>query len=68
MSSDIQNISQMLTFADRGAIDAFHAGAISAGGTDNGAPGVRAQYHPNYYAAFAKDPAGNNIEVVSHTA
>lgn len=53
--------------ADRHTIDAFHASALNAGGTDNGAPGIRAQYHPNYYAAFAKDPAGNNIEVVSHT-
>lgn len=58
----------MLILLDRGAIDAFHAKAIGAGGADNGAPGVREQYHPNYYAAFVKDPAGNNVEVVSHTA
>ncbi|MDB4981847.1 MAG: glyoxalase [Myxococcales bacterium] len=50
----------------RGAIDAFHAAALGAGGVDNGAPGVRADYHPNYYAAFVRDPEGNNIEIVCH--
>ena len=57
----------MLTLSDRGAIDVFHTQAIGAGRADNGAPGVREQYHPTYYAAFVKDPAGNNVEVVSHT-
>jgi catechol 2,3-dioxygenase-like lactoylglutathione lyase family enzyme len=52
--------------ADRARIDAFHAAALAAGGTDNGAPGLRADYHPNYYAAFIIDPEGNNIEVVCH--
>ena len=50
----------------RDAIDAFHAAALAAGGTDNGSPGLRADYHPHYYAAFVRDPEGNNIEVVSH--
>jgi catechol 2,3-dioxygenase-like lactoylglutathione lyase family enzyme len=53
--------------ADRAGVDAFHAAALSAGGTDNGAPGLR-DYHPNYYAAFVLDPDGNNIEAVCHTA
>lgn len=44
---------------------AFHKAALSAGGRDNGAPGERS-YHPGYYAAFALDPDGNNIEVVYH--
>jgi catechol 2,3-dioxygenase-like lactoylglutathione lyase family enzyme len=50
----------------REAIDAFHAAALAAGGSDNGPPGLRADYHPNYYAAFVRDPEGNNIEIVSH--
>jgi len=52
----------------RARVDAFHAAALAAGGTDNGAPGVRADYHPHYYAAFVRDPEGNNIEVVCHDA
>ena len=52
--------------ADRAAVDAFHAAALAAGGTDNGAPGVRPIYHPEYYGAYVLDPAGNNIEAVSH--
>jgi catechol 2,3-dioxygenase-like lactoylglutathione lyase family enzyme len=50
---------------DRDTVDRFHAAAIAAGGQDNGAPGER-PYHPGYYAAFARDPDGNNIEVVYH--
>ncbi len=48
-------------------VDAFHAAALKAGGTDNGAPGVREIYHPNYYGAFVLDPDGNNVEAVCHT-
>jgi len=51
---------------DRAAVDAFHRAAISAGGKDNGAPGLRPHYHPNYYAAFVLDPDGHNIEAVCH--
>ena len=51
---------------DRAAVDAFHEAALAAGGTDNGAPGVRAHLHENYYAAFVHDPDGNNIEAVCH--
>ncbi|MDY0979931.1 VOC family protein [Stenotrophomonas sp. CFBP8994] len=50
---------------DRATVDAFHKAALAAGGKDNGAPGER-PYHPGYYAAFAIDPDGNNIEVVYH--
>jgi catechol 2,3-dioxygenase-like lactoylglutathione lyase family enzyme len=49
---------------DRAIVDAFHQAALVAGGRDNGQPGVRAQYHPNYCAAFVFDPDGDNIEVV----
>jgi catechol 2,3-dioxygenase-like lactoylglutathione lyase family enzyme len=47
------------------AVDAFHAAALAGGGTSDGAPGYRAQYHENYYAAFIRDPDGNRIEAVS---
>jgi len=50
----------------RGAVDAFHRAALKAGGRDNGTPGVRTIYHPDYYSAFALDPDGNNIEAVCH--
>jgi catechol 2,3-dioxygenase-like lactoylglutathione lyase family enzyme len=50
------------TAKDRAAVDAFHAAALKAGGKDNGKPGVRADYSPNYYAAFAIDPDGYRIE------
>ena len=45
---------------------AFHAAALAAGYEDHGAPGERAVYHPGYYAAFALDPDGTNVEVVDH--
>jgi len=50
----------------RAHVDAFHAAALKAGGRDNGAPGLRPQYHPDYYGAFVLDPDGNNIEAVCH--
>lgn len=46
----------------RKSVDAFHAGALKAGGRDNGRPGVRADYDANYYAAFVVDPDGYRIE------
>ena len=52
---------------DRATVDAFYAAAMAAGGTDNGAPGVREHYHAHYYAAFVHDADGNNIEAVCHT-
>ena len=50
----------------RAEVDAFYRAAIAAGAKDNGAPGVRAHYHPNYYGAFVLDPEGHNIEAVCH--
>ncbi|RDE09619.1 VOC family protein [Pelagibacterium lacus] len=50
---------------DPAMVRAFHAAALAAGGSDNGAPGER-PYHPGYYAAFVLDPDGNNIEAVWH--
>lgn len=57
-----------LAFAStsRADVDAFHAAALAAGGRDNGAPGTRPEYHPDYYAAFVFDPDGHNIEAVCH--
>jgi catechol 2,3-dioxygenase-like lactoylglutathione lyase family enzyme len=52
--------------ATRSMVDAFHAAALEGGGRDNGAPGLRPQYHPDYYGAFALDPDGNNVEAVCH--
>lgn len=52
--------------ADRVAVDAFYKAAMAAGGRDNGAPGLRPEYHPDYYGAFVLDPDGNNIEAVCH--
>jgi catechol 2,3-dioxygenase-like lactoylglutathione lyase family enzyme len=51
---------------DRATVDAFYAAAMAAGAKDNGPPGVRAHYHPNYYGAFVLDPDGHNIEAVCH--
>lgn len=52
----------------RAQVAAFHAAALAAGGRDNGAPGLRPQYHGNYYAAFVLDPDGFNVEAVCHRA
>jgi catechol 2,3-dioxygenase-like lactoylglutathione lyase family enzyme len=51
---------------NRDEVEAFYAAAVAAGGEDNGPPGLRAHYHPNYYGAFVLDPDGNNIEAVCH--
>ena len=55
-----------LVASDRTLVDAFHAAGLDGGGRDNGAPGIRAQYHPEYYAAYLLDPDGNNVEAVHH--
>lgn len=52
--------------ATRAQVDAFYAAAMAAGARDNGKPGLRPHYHPNYYGAFVFDPDGNNIEAVCH--
>jgi catechol 2,3-dioxygenase-like lactoylglutathione lyase family enzyme len=51
---------------DRAAVDAFYKAAMAAGGKDNGGPGLRPQYHADYYGAFVLDPDGHNIEAVCH--
>ena len=52
----------------RGDVRAFYEAAMTTGGTDNGAPGIREAYHPNYYGAFVRDPDGHNVEAVCHDA
>ncbi|HUN13196.1 MAG TPA: VOC family protein [Rhabdaerophilum sp.] len=54
------------TARSRAEVDAFYRAAMAAGGRDNGAPGLRPHYHPNYYGAFVFDPDGNNVEAVCH--
>jgi catechol 2,3-dioxygenase-like lactoylglutathione lyase family enzyme len=51
---------------NRASVRAFHGAALSAGGHEDGGPGVRPQYHPDYYAAFVVDPDGHRIEAVCH--
>jgi catechol 2,3-dioxygenase-like lactoylglutathione lyase family enzyme len=50
----------------RAAVDAFHKAALANGGSDEGAPGLRPHYHPNYYGAYVRDPDGNKIQAVCH--
>jgi catechol 2,3-dioxygenase-like lactoylglutathione lyase family enzyme len=50
----------------RAAVDAFHAAALANGGSDEGAPGIRQHYHPDYYGAYVRDPEGNKICAVCH--
>jgi len=51
----------------RAQVDAFYTAALAAGAKDNGPPGIRAHFHPNYYAAFVHDPNGVNLEAVCHS-
>ena len=60
------NVHIAIAADSKEAVEAFHAAAIGAGGTDNGAPGYRKEYTPGYYAAFITDPFGNNLEAVFH--
>jgi len=52
----------------RAEVDAFHTAALAHGGTDEGAPGLRPHYHPNYYGAYVRDLDGNKIQAVCHSA
>lgn len=65
-ASGAQPIHIAFAAPDRAAVRAFHRAALAAGARDNGAPGLRPQYHPHYYGAFVIDPDGNNIEAVCH--
>ncbi|WP_295137795.1 VOC family protein [uncultured Reyranella sp.] len=61
----VAHVHFALQARDRATVDRFHSAVLAAGGRDNGAPGPR-DYHPGYYAAFALDPDGNNVEAVYH--
>ena len=61
-----QPVHIAVTARDRPSVDAFYRAALAAGGKDNGAPGLRPHYHPNYYGAFVLDPDGHNVEAVCH--
>lgn len=52
--------------SSRAVVDAFYQAALTAGGTDNGPPGLRPHYHPHYYGTFVRDPDGHNVEAVCH--
>ena len=67
-SGDVLNGRLHVAFVakDRRSVDAFYGTALAAGGKDNGPPGLRPHYHPNYYGAFVLDPDGHNIETVCH--
>jgi catechol 2,3-dioxygenase-like lactoylglutathione lyase family enzyme len=52
----------------RAAVDAFHAAALEMGGSSEGEPSLRAHYHPNYYGAYVRDPDGNKLQAVCHSA
>lgn len=62
------SIHLAFTANNRAEVEAFYHAALAAGAKDNGAPGLRPHYHPNYYGAFVLDPDGHNIEAVCHTA
>ncbi|RUY37181.1 VOC family protein [Mesorhizobium sp. M7A.F.Ca.CA.001.13.2.1] len=65
---DGQKAHQHVAFTarSRAEVEAFYAAALAAGGKDNGGPGLRPPYHPDYYGAFVLDPDGNNVEAVCH--
>ena len=67
-SGEIKPIHIGFAANSRAAVDTFYKAALAAGGRDNGPPGLREIYHPNYYGAFVLDPDGNNIEAVCHLA
>jgi len=52
----------------RATVDAFHSAALANGGSDEGAPGLRPHYHPNYYGAYVRDPDGNKLQAVCHSS
>lgn len=66
-ASPLQGMHVCFRASDRRAVRTFHRAALTAGGRDDGQPAVRAQYHPDYYAAFALDPDRHRIEAVCHT-
>jgi len=62
--ADERGVHLAFATADRAAVERFYKKGLAAGGTDNGAPGLRGDYGPSYFAAFLVDPDGNNVEAV----
>ncbi len=62
----VASVHLAFTATARHQVDEFYAAALGTGGVDNGPPGLRPEYHANYYGAFVLDPDGHNIEVVMH--
>jgi catechol 2,3-dioxygenase-like lactoylglutathione lyase family enzyme len=62
----LSNVHIAFTAPDRVTVEAFYAAALAGGGRGNGPPGLRPNYHPDYYGAFVLDPDGHNIEAVCH--
>ena len=58
------HVAFLATSSDQ--VDAFHAAAMTGGGTDEGAPGLRPHYHEHYYGAYVRDPEGNKLQAVCH--
>lgn len=61
-ADDASGLHVCFDAASRKAVDEFHKAALAAGGKDNGKPGLRADYGPDYYAAFVVDPDGYRLE------
>ena len=66
LHSEVRLTRVMHTSGDQEQVDHFYAAAMANGAFDNGAPGLRLHYHPNYYGAFVIDPDGHNVEAVCH--
>jgi len=66
-SPNVPPVHVAFSAQSRADVDAFYRAAMAAGGRDNGPPGLRAYYHPNYYGAFVLDPDGHNVEAVCHS-
>ena len=66
-TSGVVGVHIAFTVDTRAAVDRFYASGLSAGGHDNGSPGLRPHYHASYYGAFVLDPDGHNIEAVCHS-
>jgi catechol 2,3-dioxygenase-like lactoylglutathione lyase family enzyme len=64
-SAPITGLHVAFAVGERATVDAFHAAALAAGGSDNGGPGIR-EYDERYYAAYVLDPDGNNVEAVTY--
>jgi catechol 2,3-dioxygenase-like lactoylglutathione lyase family enzyme len=68
MKPPTESVHVAFRTTSRSIVRAFHTAALAAGGLDNGGPGIREIYHPDYFGAFVRDPDGHNVEAVCHEA